>query len=96
MSNIRRLVLDVLKPHQPSMVKFADEIQENSGVKGVNAKVYEIDEEVRNLKITVEGEDISAESVRETVEDLGGSVHSIDEIVAGEKMVEESKTPQDT
>ncbi|MFB6174377.1 MAG: DUF211 domain-containing protein [Candidatus Nanohalobium sp.] len=95
MSRIRRLVLDVLKPHQPSMVKFAERIQQASGVEGVNAKVYEIDEEVRNLKITVEGDGISEEEVRDTVDDLGGSVHSIDEIVTGEKMVEESKTPQD-
>ncbi|QKQ98434.1 hypothetical protein GKQ38_02825 [Candidatus Nanohaloarchaea archaeon] len=95
MSKIRRLVLDVLKPHSPSMVKFAEEVEKASGVEGVNATIYEIDEEVRNLKVTIEGQEIDDDEVREAIEDLGGSIHSIDEIVYGDKMVEESKTPQD-
>lgn len=95
MSKIRRLVLDVLKPHKPTIVKFAKEIDEAEGVEGVNATMYEIDEEVRNLKITIEGEGIAEDEIRSIVEDLGGSIHSVDEIVYGDKMVEESKTPQD-
>ncbi|MFB6115563.1 MAG: DUF211 domain-containing protein [Candidatus Nanohalobium sp.] len=95
MTKIRRLVLDILKPHEPGMVKFAEEIEGTEGVEGLNATIYEIDEEVRNLKVTVEGEGISIDDIREKVKDLGGSIHSIDEIVYGDKMVEESKTPQD-
>ncbi|WEL23278.1 DUF211 domain-containing protein [Candidatus Nanohalovita haloferacivicina] len=95
MTKIRRLVLDVLKPHKPGMVKLAEEVEKCSGVEGLNATIYEIDEEVRNLKVTIEGENIDDKEVREAVEDLGGSIHSIDEIVYGDKIVEESKTPQD-
>lgn len=29
------------------------------------------------------------------IEGLGGSVHSVDQVICGEHMVEETKTPQD-
>ncbi|MFB6192862.1 MAG: DUF211 domain-containing protein [Candidatus Nanohaloarchaea archaeon] len=95
MTKIRRLVLDILKPHNPGIIRFAEEIEQVPGVEGINATIYEIDEEVRNLKVTIEGQEIDEDEVREAIEDLGGSIHSIDEIVYGDKMVEESKTPQD-
>lgn len=95
MTRIRRLVLDVLKPHQPSIIDFAQGINESDGVKGVNATVVEIDEEVQNIKITIEGDDIDYDHVKQFISDSGGSVHSIDEIICGERMVEESETPQD-
>ena len=95
MANVRRLVLDILKPHEPSITEFAQETEKIEGVDGVNAALIEIDEEVQNIKLTVEGEGISEDDVKKSVEDLGGSVHSIDEIVCGSKMVEQSETPQD-
>lgn len=95
MTTIRRIVLDVLKPHEPSILEFAERVAEADGVEGTNAILVEIDEEVQNIKITVEGEDIDYDVLKDVIEELGGSVHSIDEIVCGERMVEESKTPQD-
>ncbi|MFB6099856.1 MAG: DUF211 domain-containing protein [Candidatus Nanohalobium sp.] len=95
MANIRRLVLDVLKPHEPSITRFAQEISEMEEAEGVNATMLEIDEEVQNIKITVQGENLREEKIKELVEDLGGSIHSFDEIVCGEDIVEEVETPQD-
>lgn len=95
MAPTRRIVLDVLKPHQPSLVEFAQDVADSEGVEGVNAIVLEVDEEVQNVKLTVEGTDIEFDGLKELVEDKGGSVHSIDEIVCGDRMVEESETPQD-
>lgn len=90
-----RLVLDVLKPHEPSMVEFADRIKNLEGVEGVNISLVEIDEEVQNIKITSEGRGMDFEEVKNAIEDLGGSIHSIDEIACGEKLVEKVSTPQD-
>jgi len=94
-TKIRRLVLDILKPHEPSLVDFAGKIEGSEGVDGVNAIVIEIDEEVQNVKLTLEGPQINFEDIKNEVESQGASVHSIDEIVCGQKLVEESKTPQD-
>ena len=94
MTQIRRLVLDVLKPREPEMTEFTEEISEMECVDGINSSLIEVDEKVRNVKVTVEGE-IDEQKLRDKIEDIGASIHSIDEVAAGEKLVEESKTLQD-
>lgn len=95
MTNVRRLVLDLLKPHEPDVVTFAESVAGCDGVAGVNVVLVETDKEVQNVKLTIEGDSIPVDAVHDIVEDLGGTVHSIDEVVCGEFIVEESKTPQD-
>ncbi len=94
MAHIKRLVIDILKPYEPSSIEFAQELSELSGVKGVNATLLETDNEVQNIKLTIEGKKIDHEEVTQAIENLGGSVHSIDQIVCGD-LVEEIETPQD-
>lgn len=91
---VRRLVIDVLKPHEPPIVEVTTDIAGLDGVEGVNASLMEIDEEVENLKLTVEGE-IAYEKIKQKIDDIGASVHSVDEVAAGEKLVEKVETPQD-
>jgi len=47
---IRRLVLDVLKPHRPSVVDLSLALSNLEGVDGVNIMIYEIDQHVENAK----------------------------------------------
>lgn len=95
MGKIRRLVLDVLKPHNPSIIQLAAELSELPGVEAVNISIYEIDQRVENAKITLEGSDIIYDAVLQVIGEVGGTVHSIDEVVAGRMIIEDAKTPQD-
>jgi hypothetical protein len=95
MATIRRLVLDTLKPHEPSIIDLANELSELEGVVAVNISIYEMDRKVENAKITIEGEDISYTLVLSLIEDMGGAVHSIDEVVAGKKIIDDAVTLQD-
>ena len=90
MTPVRRLVLDLLKPHDPDVVTFAESVADCEGVSGVNIVLVETDNEVQNVKLTIEGDSIPVDRVHETVEDLGGTVHSIDEVVCGDILLEES------
>lgn len=94
MANIRRLVLDTLKPHEPSIIALATELSDLEGVGAVNISIYEMDRKVENAKITIEGEDISYESVTQVIEDMGGAIHSIDEVVAGKRIIDDAVTLQ--
>jgi len=94
-AGIRRLVLDVLKPHQPSNIIVAKKLSELSNIEGVNVALNEIDQNTETLKITIVGVNIDYDSVKKTLEDLGAVIHSIDEIVAGKKIVESVETEQD-
>ena len=95
MAPIRRLVVDVLKPHEPPTLAFAQQIASIESVEGVNGTLIELDREVQNVKFTIEGADIDYDSVESVIEDTGGSVHSIDQVACGEYIVEDAPTPQD-
>ena len=95
MSEIRRLVLDVLKPHHPSIIDLADKLAVARGVMGVNCTVSEVDQETQKIKITIEGTAISYDSVTSVIAESGAVVHSIDSVSSGKMLVEEVETPQD-
>lgn len=92
---IRRLILDVLKPHKPSVVEVSEALSHLSGVEGVNIIINEIDQQVENAKIIVAGISIDYEEIRSKLQEFGATIHSIDEVAAGKRIVEEVTTPQD-
>lgn len=94
-SPIRRLVIDIMKPHQPDVIEFTTAVAGCDGVEGVNAELVETDREVQNVKFTIEGDDVDPSVVESTVTDLGGTVHSIDQVVCGTRLVEQTTTQQD-
>lgn len=95
MATIRRLVIDVLKPYEPPMVEFTESVSDLDSVEGVTASLIELDKEVQNVKLSIEGSSLSPDEVESTVESLGGTVHSIDEVACGDYVVEDRRTPQD-
>ncbi|RLD11926.1 MAG: hypothetical protein DRI56_00260 [Chloroflexota bacterium] len=95
MGNLRRLVLDVLKPLEPNIVELVQRIAALAGVDGVNISIHEIDLKVENAKITVEGNELSYEELKEVIELYGGAIHSIDEVAAGARLIEDVITAQD-
>lgn len=92
---LRRLVLDVLKPHNPSVITLSEALSKLEGVEGVNIIIYEIDQQVENAKVIIGGNGIDFESVKKTLEDMGAAIHSVDEVAAGQRIIEEVRTPQD-
>ena len=95
MGKIRRLVLDTLKPHEPDIIEWAAQLSELDGITAVNINIYEIDRKVENAKITIEGEQIGYPAVLSLIEEMGGTVHSIDEVVAGRIIIDNAPTLQD-
>jgi hypothetical protein len=92
---IRRLVLDVLKPHKPSVVELSEALSHLEGVEGVNIIIYEIDQQVENAKVIIAGISINFEDIKKKLEEMGATIHSVDEVAAGKRIVEEVRTPQD-
>lgn len=95
MAPVRRLVVDVLKPHDPSLVEFTEHVSDVDGVSGVTASLIELDKEVQNVQITLAGENLDIDAAEEAIEGFGGTVHSVDQVSCGEFVVEDSPTLQD-
>ncbi|MCZ2855646.1 MAG: DUF211 domain-containing protein [Candidatus Bathyarchaeota archaeon] len=92
---IKRLVLDVLKPHNPSVVELSEALSHLEGIDGVNVIIYEIDQQVENVKIIIAGTSIDFENIKKRLKEMGATIHSVDEVAAGNRIVEEVGTPQD-
>ncbi|MFB6470467.1 MAG: DUF211 domain-containing protein [Vulcanisaeta sp. AZ3] len=85
---IRRVVLDVDIPSNISTVELAEKLGRINGVKAVNVTVTDTDVEVLGLIVIVEGDSINYDEVRRIIEDLGGAIRSVDQVVVGEYILE--------
>ena len=81
MVQVKRIVLDVLKPHHPNGLEFSSEIAQNAPGARVELTVAEVDEKTESVIVVVEGENLDYQGLTETIHAMGGSVHSIDEVV---------------
>lgn len=87
--NVKRIVLDVLKPHHPNGLELSAAIAENSPGARVELRVEEVDEKTESVIISLSGEFLDYDAITDTIKSMGGTVHSIDEVVV------EGNTEQD-
>lgn len=88
--NIRRLVLDVDKAVRlPTLVEIAAAIQSCDGVEACNITVTEMDVDTMGTNVTIEGTGIDYERIVRAIEGTGAVVHSLDQLVVGERIVED-------
>ncbi|MGB6680726.1 MAG: DUF211 domain-containing protein [Candidatus Bathyarchaeia archaeon] len=83
---IKKVVLDVLKPHQPAIPEFASRIVSCNGANRVNVSLAEIDQNTESIKVLVEGNDINLETIRTCIEEMGATIHSVDEVEVARKV----------
>jgi len=86
---IRRIVLDVLKPHSPQLTDLSLMLTRDERVSGLNISLKEVDQNTESITITLEGDDLSYDTIKEILEQAGAVIHSIDQVVAGRRFVEE-------
>jgi hypothetical protein len=80
MVQVKRLVLDILKPHQPNGLEFASKLAEQSPGCYINLSVEEVDERTETIVLIITGENIQFDAISDTISAMGGTVHSIDEV----------------
>lgn len=80
-----RLVLDVLKPHKPSIVELARALIKIKGMTKVSITTREIDAETETVQIIIEGMDLNYQEVLKILTQLSASVHSIDVVEVSRK-----------
>jgi hypothetical protein len=84
-----------MKPHKPNLIKLTQHVSALKGILGVNSVLIEMDQETENIKMTLMGDSIPFEKVRKVLEEHGATIHSIDMVATGERVIDEVATPQD-
>src|SRR5438093_498497 len=95
LTDIKRIVLDVLKPHKPSLVDMSVRLSSLKGVDGVTCTLDEVDQETESVKVTIEGPSINYPSVEGALRELGAVIHSVDLVASGKRAGEDVRTGQD-
>ena len=80
MTKTRRIVLDVLKPHRPDALEFSTELARLGSDYCVKLVVTGVDKKTESTIVTIESEDIDYDAVKNSIHQMGASVHSIDEV----------------
>jgi hypothetical protein len=77
---IKELILDVLKPHTPSLPVFASFLAELPGLDTVEVSLVEMDERTESLGVMLLGEDIDYDRLKEHMGKQGAVIHSVDKV----------------
>lgn len=81
MVKLKRVKLDILKPHHPNAVDFAAGLAADTPGCTIEVRVLEMDENTETLEVVIAGQDIRFDLLLESIAALGGSLHSVDEVV---------------
>lgn len=79
MSQVKRVVLDILKPHHPNVLEFSRMLADLGDYR-VNLKVLEMDDKTETLLVEIAGEVLDFELIQQAITAFGASLHSIDEV----------------
>lgn len=77
---VKKLVLDVLKPHQPNALEFSQTLAGTGPGYRVQLTVCEVDEHTETLRIVIAGDALDFDALETAINRMGGSLHSIDEV----------------
>jgi len=86
---VKRLVLDILKPHQPNSLEFSRTLAEVGDDYQVHLTVIEIDENTESVEVEIRARDIDFEAVQEAITEMSGSLHSIDVVEVSSEAAQE-------
>lgn len=77
---VKRVLLDVLKPHQPSCLDLARAIAAIGDDYRVCLTVNEVDENTETIQVEVSGGAVDFEQVQAAITGMGAALHSIDAV----------------
>ncbi len=77
---IKKIVIDVLKPREISIVDLSRALCEAYGTSNVSIVVKEVDAKTETVSIVITGSDIDFNDISEIIEKYGCAIRSVDEI----------------
>ena len=80
-----RIVLDVMTPAQQSMVDLIERLNKIEGISQVDITLQELEKNVEDFKITLDGYGFAYEKVKEALKDFGAVIRNVDSITSAKQ-----------
>ena len=77
---IKRIVLDVLKPHELPIHEFAKRLGELANVKKVDITTQEMNEKTQISRVRIDGKEIIYKEIEKKITELGASIQRVDKV----------------
>lgn len=82
---IVKIVLDVMSPATQSIVDLVEVLSSNENVSKVDVTLSELEKNVEDFKVTMEGNDLDFEKIRETIKDFGAVIRNVDNVISAKE-----------
>ena len=80
---VKKIELDVLKPHKPSILNLSSELSKVDGVSNCNIEIKEVERDVESVIVIIDGKDIDIDAVEKIIKKNGATIHNIDKVTTG-------------
>ena len=82
---ITKIVLDVMSPAQQSMVDLVERLNKIEGIIQVDITLQELEKNVEDFKVALEGYGLAYEEIREVLKDFGAVIRNVDSITSAKE-----------
>ena len=84
---IVKIVLDVMSPAQQSIVDLVEVLSANDNVSRVDITLSELEKNVEDFKVTMDGNGLDFERIRETINEFGAVIRNVDNVISADVFV---------
>lgn len=82
---IVKIVLDVMSPAQQSIVDLVEVLSANDNVSRVDITLSELEKNVEDFKVTMDGNGLDFERIRETINEFGAVIRNVDNVISADE-----------
>lgn len=84
---IVKIVLDVMSPAQQSIVDLVDSLSKIDGIAEVDVALSELEKNVEDFKVTLEGYNLNYDSIRNAIKEFGAVIRNVDNVISAERYI---------
>ena len=84
---IIKIVLDVMSPAQQSIVDLVKILSGNDNVTRVDIMLSELEKNVEDFKVTMEGNGLNFEKISDTIREFGAVIRNVDNVVSADEFI---------
>jgi hypothetical protein len=82
---ITKIVLDVMTPAQQPIIGLVEKLNRLDGISQVDVAVQELEKNVEDLKVTLDGYGLNYERITEVIKDFGAVIRNVDCITSAKE-----------